>query len=415
VSGRETAGQTERRPFLQTPARRSEGRRLRPWRGITLLAAGLAVFAVAAAVYRHAATGVEPAATARPFANPAVPVSIAVATPRNVPIYLTGLGTAQASSSVDIRSKVDGELQQVLFTEGQHVKKGDLLAKIDPRLFQAALDQAKARKAQDEAARVAAEKDLTRFRGLVLKNFETQQNVDQQQGKVDQAKAAVAADAASVESAETQLDYTDIKAPGDGRVGMRQIDPGNMIHVADTKPIVNLVLTQPCAVVFTLPGSNFTDVRETLKQGPVEVTAFDQDNRTALSTGRLLLIDNAIDPATATIRLKAMFANTDNVLWPGEFVNAHILVDTRRNAITVPNAAIQSGPKGLFAWVVGADNTANPRPIEVGPTAGDLTIVTAGLTEGERVVTAGQYKLQPKTRVDIRAGVPAAAEPAAAR
>jgi membrane fusion protein, multidrug efflux system len=175
------------------------------------------------------------------------------------------------------------------------------------------------------------------------------------------------------------------------------------------------VLTQPCAVVFTLPGSNFTDVRETLKQGPVEVTAFDQDNRTALTAGRLLLIDNAIDPATATMRLKAMFANTDNVLWPGEFVNARILVDTRRNAITVPNAAIQSGPKGLFAWVVGADNTANPRPIEVGPTAGDLTIVTAGLTEGERVVTAGQYKLQPKTRVDIRAGVPAAAEPAAAR
>ena len=202
-----------------------------------------------------------------------------------------------------------------------------------------------------------------------------------------------------IETAQTQLDYTTIMAPSDGRIGMRLVDPGNMVHASDTKPIANLVLDQPCAVLFTLPATNLTDVREALKRGPVEVTAFDQDNRIALSTGKLLLIDNAIDQATATIRLKAMFANDDDVLWPGEFVNARILVETRHNALTVPTAAIQSGPRGLFTWVVTPNNTAEPRPIEVGPATGDLTIVTAGLTDGDRVVTAGQYKLQPKAPV----------------
>ena len=376
---------------------------------IVLISISFAILAASVPLYWFLFNRFEPALTARPSASSAVTVSIAVANRQNVPLYLTGLGTVQASLTVDIRSKVDGELQQVLFTEGQHVKRGDVLAKIDPRLFQAALDQAKARKAQDEAALIAAEKDLIRFRALVLKNFEPQQNVDQQQARVDQTKAALAADAAAIESAQTQLEYTEIRAPSDGRVGIRLIDPGNMVHASDTKPLANLVLTQPCAVLFTLPATDFSDVREALKRGPVEVTAFDQNDRIALSTGKLLLIDNAIDPATATIRLKAMFANTDDVLWPGEFVNARILVETRRNAITVPNAAIQSGPHGLFTWVVPADDTAQPRPIEAGPTAGDLTIVTAGLTDGDRVVIAGQYKLQPKARVSA-VDLPVAAE-----
>ena len=371
------------------------------------------LFTIGGVLYRY--SGNKPFVGARPSANVAVPVSVAIATRQNVPIYLTGLGTVQASLTVDIRSKVDGELRQVLFTEGQHVKKGDDLAKIDPRLFQAALDQAKAKKAQDEAALIAAEKDLDRAEALILKNVETQQNVDQQRSKVDQTKALIAADAAAIESTQTQLDYTDIKAPSDGRIGIRLVDPGNMVHASDVKPLANLVLMQPSAVIFTLPASDVDEVRGALHRGPVEVMAFDQDNKTALSPGTLLLIDNAIDPATATIRLKAMFANVDDVLWPGEFVNARVLVETRHDAITVPNTAIQSGPKGLFAWVVASDDTAQPRPIEVGPAAGDSTIVTAGLADGDRVVTAGQYKLQPKTKVVITDGAPAAAEPMAAK
>ena len=335
----------------------------------------------------------------RAAGRPAVPVTVAVAERRDVPIYLTGLGSVQALLSIDIQARVDGELQQVMFTEGQHIKKGDVLAKIDPRPFQATFDQAKAKRAQDEAALVAAEKDLTRAKTLSLKSFETQQNVDLQQAKVDQLRASIAADEAAMESAQTQLDYATIVAPSDGRVGIRRVDPGNIVHAADTRPITNLVLMQPCAVLFVLPATNLTDVRQALKRGPVEVTAFDENGRTALSTGQLLLIDNAIDQATANIRLKAIFSNDDDILWAGEFVNARILVDTRRDVLTIPTTSIQSGPKGAFTWVVAANNTAEPRAIGVGPETDDVTIITAGLAEGDRVVVAGHYKLQSKAPV----------------
>ncbi len=384
-------------------------------RATAFLAAGAAVITAIAIFYWRDSYSSAPAVASREAIGAPVRVSVAVVARQTVPLYLTGLGTVQASLTVDIRSKVDGELRQVFFTEGQHVKTGDDLAKIDPRLFQAALDQAKGKKAQDEAALIAAEKDLVRAEALILKNIETQQNVDQQKSKVDQTKALIAADAAAIESAQTQLDYTDIKAPSDGRIGIRLVDPGNMVHAADIKPLANLVLTQPSAVIFTLPAADVDEVREALRCGPVEVTAFDQDNKVVLSTGTLLLIDNAIDPATATIRLKAIYANADDVLWPGEFVNARVLVETRHDAITVPNAAIQNGPQGLFAWVVSSDDTVQPRPIEVGPTAGDSTVVIAGLAAGNRVVTAGQYKLQVKTKVVITDAAPATAEPTAAK
>ena len=413
MNRRETINAIDReRPEETAGTRASDAARRYP-RAIVLLSAALILSAIGGVLYWY--SGDKPFVSARPSANVAIPVSVAIATRQSVPIYLTGLGTVQASSSIDIRSKVDGELQVVLFTEGQHVKKGDDLAKIDPRLFQAALDQAKAKKAQDEAVLIAVEKDLVRAEALILKNIETQQNVDQQRSKVDQTKALIAADAAAIESAQTQLDYTNIKAPSDGRIGIRLVDPGNMVHASDIKPLANLVLTQPSAVIFTLPAADVDEVRKALRRGPVEVTAFDPDNKVAQSTGTLLLIDNAIDPTTATIRLKAMFANTDDVLWPGEFVNARVLVETRHDAITVPNAAIQSGPQGLFAWVVASDDTVQPRPTEVGPTAGDSTVVAAGLSDGDRVVVAGQYKLQPKTKVVISGAAPAASEPIAAK
>ena len=345
--------------------------------------------------------GPDPAHAARPAARPAVPVSVAIATRQDVPIYLTGLGTVQASFTVGIHSQVDGKLQEVLFTEGQRVKQGDVLAKIDPRLFKAALDQAKAKKAQDEAMLAGYQKDLARFKSLVKTGFDTQQNIDQQQAKVDTAAAAIAADEAAIETAQTQLDYTNIVAPSDGRMGVRLVDPGNIVHASDANSIAVLVRTQPTHVVFTLPAHTLDDVRAAMARGQVQVVAYDRDNRRLLSTGTLQTVDNVIDQTTATYRLKALFANDDERLWPGEFVNARLLLETRDNALIVPNAAVQRGPNGLFTWVVRPNNTAQAVPIQTGPTAGDVTVVEAGLNDGDRVVTGGHYKLQPNATVSF--------------
>jgi multidrug efflux system membrane fusion protein len=321
-------------------------------------------------------------------------VSVAIVGRQDVPTYVTGLGTVQASFTVGIHSQVDGKLQEVLFTEGQHVKKGEVLAKIDPRLFQAALDQAKAKKAQDEAQLISASKDLARSKTLVLSNVTSQQIVDQQQGKVDQLKAAIEADEAMIQTAQTQLEYTTITAPSDGRMGVRLVDPGNIVHANDQGSIATLTLTQPSAVLFTLPARALDDVRDAMARGSVEVTAFDQDNRRALATGKLLLVDNIIDQASATIRCKAMFSNEDEKLWPGQFVNARVLLGTQANAVVIPTGAVQRGPQGLFVWTVTDKERAEPRPIEVGGAYGDLTVIASGLSGGERIVTAGHYKLQ---------------------
>jgi len=362
---------------------------------------GGSIIIAAGAIGWYLLQGSEPVRAARPPSRVAVPVSVATATRRDMPIYLNGIGTVQASYTIGIHAQVDGKLLEVRFTEGQHVKKGDLLAKIDPRLYQAAFDQAKAKKAQDEAMLVSAEKDLARSKTLAAKSFQTEQTVDQQQAKVDQLKASIAADDAAIDTAQTQLDYTTITAPSDGRIGVRLVDPGNLVRASDQGSIATLTLTRPVAVMFTLPARSLDDVRDAMARGPVEVVAFDNDNRRELSKGTLLLIDNLIDQATATIRLKAMFENKDERLWPGEFVNARLLVETRSNVVTVPSTAVQRGPKGLFAWVVDDRNVAHAMPIEVGPTTGDLTIVASGLDESARVVTDGYYKLQQNAPVTI--------------
>jgi membrane fusion protein, multidrug efflux system len=369
-------------------------------RRVVLIIVG--VFAVGGALYWYwSGTNGSGPAGARPPPRAAVPVSVAIAVRQDLPIYLTGLGTVQPLFTVGIHSQVDGKLQEVLFTEGQRVKKGDVLARIDPRLFQAALDQAKAKKAQDEAQLVAADKDLARSKQLAGKSYQTEQIVDQQQAKVDQLKASIAADDGAIETAQTQLDYTSIAAPSDGRIGVRLIDPGNLVRASDAGSIATLVQTQPCAVLFTLPARTLDDVRDAMDRGPIEVIAYDQDNRRRLSSGTLLLIDNFIDQATSTFRLKAVFENTDDRLWPGEFVNARLLLETRSSAIAVPSTAVQRGPQGLFTWIVTSGNTVEPRPIEVGPASGDLTIITSGLADGERVVTEGQYKLQRNAAVAV--------------
>ncbi|MEW6451603.1 MAG: efflux RND transporter periplasmic adaptor subunit [Pseudomonadota bacterium] len=377
-------------------------------RRLRIAAAAVCALLIAAAVaFYFVRPGVRPAQATLP--PPAIPVSATTAVRQDLPIYLTGLGVVQASFTVSIHTQVDGKLQDVLFTEGQRVKKGDLLAKIDPRLFQAALDQAKAKKAQDEAQLIGLQKDLVRFTSLGAKGYDTQQNIDQQQAKVDTTKAAIQADAAAIETAETQLDYTNITAPSDGRMGVRLIDPGNTVHASDTAAIATLVRTQPTFITFTLPAQTLDDVRNAKARGDVQVIAFDRDNRKAISTGTLETIDNMIDQTTASYRLKATFANEDERLWPGQFVNARVLVDTRKNAVVIPNTAVQRGPKGLFAWVVKPDNKVEPRPIETGDTTGNITVVVSGLNDGEHVVTGGQYKLQNNSTVNVSANAPAGA------
>jgi membrane fusion protein, multidrug efflux system len=363
-------------------------------RRVGLVAAFCVVIAAAGLGYRVWGADPNAAQAARKPAHQAVLVSVGTVSQQNVPIYLTGLGTVQALFTVAIHTQVDGKLQDVFFKEGQRVKKGDVLAKIDPRLYQAALDQAKAHKAMDDAALIAAQKDLVRFQTLVLKNAETQQNLDLQQAKVDQTKASIDADIAAIETAQTNLDYTDIVAPTDGRMGVRMVDPGNIVHASDQGAIAVLTQTEPTTVVFTLPAQTLDDVRAAMARGAVEVAAFDRDNAHLLSTGTLSTIDNLIDQSTATYRLKATFANEDEKLWPGEFVNARLLLQIEQDASVMPPLAVQRGPNGLFTWVVKANNTVEPRPIKIGTTTGNLTIVTAGVKVGERVVTDGQYKLQ---------------------
>jgi membrane fusion protein, multidrug efflux system len=377
------------------PAKAARKRR----RGL-VIAAICAVLALGGLVYWSHAPGAA-GADARSKTRASVPVSVASASRQDVPIYLIGLGTVQALFTVAIHTQVDGKLQDVFFKEGQRVQKGDVLAKIDPRLYQAALDQAKARKAIDEAALVAAEKDLVRFTTLVQRNAETQQNLDLQQSKVDQAKASIDADVAAIETAQTNLDYTNIVAPHDGRMGVRLVDPGNIVHASDQAAIAVLTQTQPTGVLFTLPAQTLDEVRAAMARGAVEVAAFDRDNVRLLSTGTLATIDNMIDQTTATYRLKAMFANADETLWPGEFVNARLLLEVRKDAVVIPPLAVQRGPNGLFTWVVKADNTVEPRPITTDTTTGDRTIVSSGIAAGERVVTDGQYKLQTGSPVTI--------------
>jgi membrane fusion protein, multidrug efflux system len=333
---------------------------------------------------------------------PAVPVFAASAGQQDVPIYYDALGTVMAENTVAIRAQVTGQIVSIDFRQGQDVKRGDVLAKIDPAPFQASLDQAVAKKSQDQATLIDAEKDLSRFKTLVVRDAETQQNLDSQQAKVDQTKAMIAADQGAIEAAQTQLNYTTIAAPIDGVVGFRQVDIGNIIHTTDTNPLTVLTQIQPCVSIFTLPQDDLGPVRDAMLKGGVEVLAFDQDNVHQLAQGHLLLIDNQIDQTTSTIRLKAEFPNQDERLWPGEFVHIRTLITTQKGAVTVPPVALQRGPDGLYVWVIGPDNTVQRRPINAQTISEKMAIVSKGLTAGERVVVDGQSRLDDGVHVNIR-------------
>jgi multidrug efflux system membrane fusion protein len=341
----------------------------------------------------------------------AVAVETAAATRRDVPVYLEGLGNVQAFYTAKITARVDGELERVGFVEGQLVKKGDLLAQIDPRPLQAALDQASGMQAKDAAQLESAKRDLERYQVLAPQNLTSKQVLDAQQALVAQMQAQLQVDRASIDNARTQLAYTSITAPFPGRTGIRLVDPGNIVHATDTTGIVVVTQIQPISIVFTLPEDAIPQVNQALAAGEVGVAALSRDDRTQLDTGTLTLVDNEIDPGTGTVRLKATFANARNALWPGQFVNVRVLLQQRRDVVTLPTVAVERGPAGLFAYVVKADATVEARPIKTGGDSEGVTVVTDGLQPGERVVTTNQYRLQPGAHVRTVATASAPAVP----
>jgi multidrug efflux system membrane fusion protein len=329
----------------------------------------------------------------------AVPVQLASAARRDVAVYLTGLGTVTAFNSVTVHTRVDGELQQVLYKEGQDVKKGDVLAVIDPRTFQAALDQANGKLQQDSATLDNARIVLGRDAQLGKSDFASPQTIDNQRSTVQQLEAQVVQDHAMVSTAQTQLSYTRIVAPIDGRVGLRLVDQGNIVHATDTTGLVVLNQIHPISVVSTLPQENVQAVRAALAAGAAQAQAISREKGSVLDTGTVETIDNQIDPSSGTFRLKSTFPNKDDSLWPGQFVDLKVQVAMLHNVLTVPSDAIQRGSDGLFVYAVDKNETANPVPVKAGQISEGAAVIESGLEEGQRVVVSGQYRLSQGTKI----------------
>jgi membrane fusion protein, multidrug efflux system len=329
-----------------------------------------------------------------------IPATIGTAERKNVDVYLTGLGIVQAFNTVTIKVRVDGTLDKVLFTEGQDVKEGDVLAQIDPRPFKAALDLAQATKATAQASLDNARLDLHRFQTAgTLAN--TQQQIDTQGALVRQLEATVAADQANVEAAQVNLDYTTIKAPLSGRAGIRLVDQGNIVHATDTTGLVVITQLQPISVIFTLPQDQLQEVihQMTSTKTPLKVVAQGRDDQRQLGEGQLELVDNLIDQTTGSVRLKATFPNTDYALWPGQYVNIRLRLQTLPQVVTAPSTAVQRGPNGMFVYVVKPDSTVAMQSVDVGQMTEGTSVINKGLEPGTRIVTAGQYRLQPGSLV----------------
>jgi membrane fusion protein, multidrug efflux system len=323
-----------------------------------------------------------------------IPVTVVRVQKTDFPVYLNGLGTVQPYDTVTVRSRVDGQIIKVAFRQGQMVKEGDTLVQIDPRPYQAALDQVVSKKEQDEANLKNAKLNLDRYISLAQKDYASKQQVDTQQATVDQLAAQIRGDQAAVENAQTQLSYTTIKAPLSGRTGFRLIDPGNIVHASDQSGIVTIVQLQPISVVFTAPEEEVPQINKALEKAAVPVKALSSDGIKTLSEGRLAFVNNEVDQASGTIRMKATFGNKDNVLWPGLSVSTRLLVDTLNQVATVPDNAVQRGPNGLYAFVIGDDNKADVQAIKVSQSGDGVSVIEEGLTPGQKVVVAGQYRLQ---------------------
>jgi membrane fusion protein, multidrug efflux system len=329
--------------------------------------------------------------------RPPVPVTIAPVEKADFPVFLTGLGTVQGFNTVQVRTRVDGQIDKIAFQEGQLVNQGDLLVEIDPRPYQATLDQAKAKKTQDEANLANANLDLQRF--TKLGEFATRQQTDTQRSTVAQLTAQIAADDAAISNAQTQLDYTQVKAPISGVAGLRQVDIGNIVNAATQTGVVTIAQIEPIAVIFTAPEDQLPYINEAQATSPLKVTAITTDGKKPLAEGKLAVINNQVDTTSGTIRLKAVFDNKNHALWPGQSVSTRLLLKTLKDATVVPDDAVQHGANGLYAYTVNQDNKAELRKVKVSQSIDGRSVVDQGLTPGERVITGGQYKVQPGTLV----------------
>jgi membrane fusion protein, multidrug efflux system len=339
-----------------------------------------------------------------------IPVSAGQSEVRDVPVYVSGVGTIQAYNTVSVKSRVDGQITKVLFKEGQEVKAGDPLFQVDPRAFQAALDQAVATKQRDEAQLKGAVLDLERYRPLVGQGFQSRQSFENQEATVGRLRGVIKADQAQIENAQLNLDYALVRAPIDGRTGQRLVDIGNFIQANQTTNLVTLTQLRPIFVSFILPQDVLDEIRQNQIKTPLAVDAVASDDKTVLATGALTLIDNQVDVATGTIHLKATFANADERLWPGEFVTARVTLSVRKNVITVPAQTVMRGENGTYVYVINADNAVARRAVKVGLTQNNLAIIESGLKADEHVVVDGQYRLSDgaKVRYSTRTAVNAA-------
>jgi multidrug efflux system membrane fusion protein len=332
----------------------------------------------------------------------AVSVAIAQVKVQDVPVYVTGLGSVTAFNTANIKSRVDGQIMKVNFREGQNVRQGELLILIDPRQYQAQLEQAQAQQFRDQAQLRDAKLNLDRYTALIPSGSISQQQVDTQRALADQLEGTVRNDQGIIDNAKLQIIYCHITAPFSGRIGLRQVDVGNIVHASDANPMLVLTQLQPIAVIFTLPEDLLPSVSQHMKNSTLQVDVYNRDDQTKLATGKLLTIDNEIDQTTGTAKLKAVFDNKDSQLWSNQFVNIQLLLETRKNSTVLPTAAILRGPQGTFVYAVKPDKTVEARPVTVSLTQGDTTITTNGLNPGDTVVTDGQDKLQSGSKIEPR-------------
>jgi membrane fusion protein, multidrug efflux system len=364
----------------------------------------LIVAVIGVAAFRRTRTDSSQKAGSQQTQRPAIPVLAAAATNRDMPVYLRGLGTVTAYYTVTVKTRVDGQLMKVNFREGQEVKEGDVLAIIDPRPFEVQLHQAEATLAKDQAQMTDAKVNLDRFQALFKEGVIAKQQLDTQGALVGQFEGTIAADRAQIENARLQLVYSRVTAPISGRIGLRLVDPGNIVHASDANGMLVITQLQPIAVIFTLPADYIPQVLSHMRDKSLNAEAYSRDDTTKIATGKLLTLNNEIDPTTGTNRFKAVFQNEQRLLWPNQFVNMRLLLDVKKNALVIPAAGVQHGNQGTYVYVVKPDKTVEMRSIKVGFTEANLVDVDAGLNTGELVVTDGQDKLQPGMRVEVQQG-----------